>query len=151
MQHGSDAAMDAAALRVHLDYLHNPHNLFTACSILATHGVEDKDQASIFRDITTLVQLRPRDAAWDECCRKPRVLAQSDGFFSEQLVWPKFYVEPRPLQADEIQVEKDNIRYAIHVLDDFFDGKAHTMGRLDRFLGWRVGQKPDATLGQGQV
>ncbi|PBK75588.1 hypothetical protein ARMSODRAFT_1013029 [Armillaria solidipes] len=55
MQHGSDGAMDAAALRVHLDYLHNPHNLFTACSILATHGVEDKDRASIFRDIMTLV------------------------------------------------------------------------------------------------
>ncbi|KAK0450127.1 hypothetical protein EV421DRAFT_2032261 [Armillaria borealis] len=116
MQRGSDGAVDAAALRLHIDNLHKPHSLFTVCSILAIHGFENNDRASIFGDITTLGQLRPLDAAWDGCRRKHRVLAQSDGgegFFSEQLVWPKFYVEPRPLQADEVRVEKttSDIRY----------------------------------------
>ncbi len=30
------------------------------------------------------------------------------------------------LRTKEIQIEKDNIRYAIQVLDDFFDGGART-------------------------
>ncbi|KAK0193724.1 hypothetical protein F5146DRAFT_1032111 [Armillaria mellea] len=59
MQHRSDGAMDAAALRQHIDYLHDPHNPFTTCSILATRDIENKDRVSIFRNTTTLVQLRP--------------------------------------------------------------------------------------------
>ncbi|KAK0227756.1 hypothetical protein IW262DRAFT_1531425 [Armillaria fumosa] len=47
-----------------------------------------------------------------------------------------------PLQPNEIQVEKDNIRYVIYVLDDFFDSRAHTiMGYVDHFLGRYFGQK----------
>ncbi len=125
MRHGSDGAMEAA----HIDYLHNPQNLFTVCSILATHGVENIDRTAIQRDITRLVQVRPRDAAWDECRRKLRDLVQGDGgdFFSEQRVWSRSDHEYRRLQTDEIQAEKDNIRYAIHVLDNFFDSRAHTI------------------------
>ncbi len=134
MQHALDGAMDEAMLQLHVGDLHNPHNLFTACSILATRGIGNIDQSAIYRDIMTLVQLRPHDAAWDECRKKLRDLVQSDGgdFFSEQRVrsicgglsdpW-----ECHRLQTDEIQVEKDNIRYAIHVLDGFFDNEAHTM------------------------
>ncbi|SJL04778.1 uncharacterized protein ARMOST_08148 [Armillaria ostoyae] len=141
MQHRSDGAVDEAT---HFDYLHNPQNLFTVCTILATHGFRNIDRTAIHRDITRLVQLCPRDAAWDECRRKLRDLVQGDGvdFFSEQRVRSESDRESYPLQPNEIQVEKDNIRYAIHVLDDFFDGGAHTiMGRLDRFLGWCPGRK----------
>ncbi|KAK0442917.1 hypothetical protein EV421DRAFT_1806917 [Armillaria borealis] len=151
MQHGSDGAVDEAT---HIDYLHNPQNLFTVCSILATHSFRNIDQTAVRRDIIRLVQLRPRDAAWDECRRKLRDLVQGDGgdFFSEQCVptEPRSF-EYRPLRADEIQVEKDNIRYAIHVLDDFFDGGAHTvLGCLDRLLGWCLGRKPEDKPEQDQ-
>ncbi len=127
MQQGSDGAVDAESLQQHIDYLHDPHNRFTACSILATHGIRDVGRAAIHRDITTLVQLCPRDAAWEECRRKLHNLVQSDEgeFFIKQLIPESPLLHP--LQADEIQAEKDNIRYAINVLDDFFDGEGHTM------------------------
>ncbi len=126
-QHRPDGAVDVVTLRLHIDYIHNPYNLFTACSILATRGTGDTDRTAIHRDITTLVQLCPRDTAWGECRKKLRDLVQDDGgdFFTEQRVWPDFSA-PRPLHTEEIQVEKNNIRYAIQVLDDFFDGRAHT-------------------------
>ncbi len=129
MQQESDRAVDAETLQQHIDYLRNPQNLFVACSILATHGIRNIDRSAIRRDITTLARLCPtRDAAWDECCRKLHVLARSDSgdFFSEQCVFHGIFKECRPLQADEIQIEKDNIKYAIQVLDDFFNGRAHT-------------------------
>ncbi|KAK0442855.1 hypothetical protein EV421DRAFT_550850 [Armillaria borealis] len=152
MQHGSNGAVDTAT---HVDYLHNPHNLFTACSILATHGIGRIEPTAIYKDITTLVQLCPtRDAAWDECHRKLRDLAQSDGgdFFGEQRVWSVSDEEFRQLQTDEIRVEKDNIRHAIHVIDDFLDGGgAHIrMGRIHRFLGRCLGRKPDGRTDQEQ-
>ncbi len=73
MQHGSDRAVDEAT---HIDYLHNSQNLFTVCSVLATHGISNVDRNAIHRDITRLVRLRPRDAAWDECRRKLHDLVQ---------------------------------------------------------------------------
>ncbi|PBK83136.1 hypothetical protein ARMGADRAFT_1089691 [Armillaria gallica] len=128
MQRGSDGAVDEAMLRLHIDHLHNPHNLFTACSILATHGVSRIDRTAIRRDITILAQLRPRDASWDECRRKLDDLVHSDDgdSFSEQRLWPEFDDELRPLHPDRVQAEKENIRYAIHVLDDLFGGGGHT-------------------------
>ncbi|PBK83065.1 hypothetical protein ARMGADRAFT_677575 [Armillaria gallica] len=125
MRHGSDGAVDEA---MHIDHLHNPQNLFTVCSILATRGISNIDRNAIRRDITRLVQLRPRDAAWDECRRKLLDLVQSDDgdYFSKQCVQVDFD-KHRPLETNEIQVEKDNIGYAIHVLDDFFDTQAHTI------------------------
>lgn len=126
MQHGSDGPVDEAT---HIDYLHNSQNLFTVCSILATHRIRNIDWTAIHRDITRLIQFRPRDTAWDECRGKLRDLVQGDGgdFFTEQRVRSEFDHNLHPLQPDKIQVERDNIRYAIHVLDDFFDGRAHTI------------------------
>ncbi len=123
MRHGSDGAVNEAT---HIDYLHDPQNLFTVCSILATHGISNVDRNAIHRDITRLVQFHPQDAAWDECRRKLLDLVESnDGdYFSKQCVEVDLD-EPRPLETNEIQVEKDNIGYAIHVLDDFFDSRAH--------------------------
>ncbi|KAK0462433.1 uncharacterized protein EV420DRAFT_1187425 [Desarmillaria tabescens] len=159
MKHGSDGVVDAATLQLHMDYLHNPRNLFTVCSILATRGIKDTDEISIRRDITMLVQLRQRDAAWDECRRKLHDLAQSDAggdFFGKQCI------DFRPLQAEEVQVEKDNIGYAIQVLDDLFSGRVRTMvtsnsssaqhrtGRIDRFLVSRLGRKSEAKSEQAQ-
>ncbi|KAK0458578.1 uncharacterized protein EV420DRAFT_1748062 [Desarmillaria tabescens] len=164
MKHGLDGATDAllATLQLHIDYLHDSHNIFTACSILATHGIENIDRTVIHRDITALVQLRPQDAAWDECRRKLHDLVQNDGadFFSEQRVWLGGIL--RSLRTDEIDVEKENIRYAMHILDGFFDSRAHTTaashslpvrhttGRLDRFLGWCRGRTPESTPEQVQ-
>ncbi|KAK0441430.1 hypothetical protein EV421DRAFT_732643 [Armillaria borealis] len=167
MQQGSDGlVVDAESLRLHIDYLHNPQILFTACSILAAHGARCIDRTVIHRDIITLAQLRPRDASRDDCRRKLDDLVQSDAgiFFTEQRICPGTWdnMQFRPLQADEIQVEKDNIRYAIHVLDDFFDGGVHNMvstdslpewhptGRIHRFLGWCLGRKPGGKQEQGQ-
>ncbi len=89
MKHKSDRVVDATTLQLHIDYIHNPLNLFTACSILATRGTGDMDRTPIHRDITTLVQLCPRDAAWGECRKKLRDLVQGDGgdFFVQQHVW----------------------------------------------------------------
>ncbi len=128
---GQDGAVDAATLRLHIDYLHDPHNLFTACSILAACGTTDRDRSSIKRDITTLVQLHPVprgaawDAAWDECRRKLRDIVQSHNrdFLSKHFAPLRFM--GNPLRTDKIEAEKDNIKYAIYVLDDFFDGGAH--------------------------
>ncbi|SJL04837.1 uncharacterized protein ARMOST_08208 [Armillaria ostoyae] len=165
-QQGSDGAVDAESLPQHIDYLYNPDNRFTVCAILATHDVEDIDRTAIHRDITALAQLRPQDASWDVCRRKLDDLVQSDAgiFFTEQRIRSRPWdnMQFRPLQADEIQVEKDNIRYAIHVLDDFFDGGRHNMvppdsspesqptGHIHRFLGWRLGRKPGGKPEQGQ-
>ncbi|SJL04767.1 uncharacterized protein ARMOST_08137 [Armillaria ostoyae] len=143
MKHGPDGAVDEA---MHINCLLNPQNLFTACSILATHSFRNIDRTAIHMDITRLVQLYPRDAAWDECRGKLRDLVQGDGgdFFSKQIVSDTSSPSwSRPLEPDEIQVEKDNIRHAIDVLDDFFEGRAHTMGHLDRFVGWCLGRKPE--------
>ncbi|SJL04739.1 uncharacterized protein ARMOST_08109 [Armillaria ostoyae] len=147
MKQGLDGAMDAETLQQHIDHLHNPHTLFTVCSILA---MQDIDRSAIYRDIMTLVQLRQRDAAWNECRKKLHDLVESDvgDFFSKQFVLSKCEVR-RPLETYEIQVKKDNVRYAIQVLDDFFDGGAYTnytIGRLDRFLGWCLGRKPESKL-----
>ncbi len=46
--------------------------------------------------------------------------------FNKRLVRER-YPHERPLRTDEIQVKNENIRYAIRVLDDFFDGRTHTM------------------------
>ncbi len=75
-----------------------------------------------------LVQLRPRDAAWEECRRKLSGLVEGDegDCFNKRLVRER-YPHERPLRTDEIQVKNENIRYAIRVLDDFFDGRTHTM------------------------
>ncbi|KAK0492109.1 hypothetical protein EDD18DRAFT_1184776 [Armillaria luteobubalina] len=148
MEHALNGVMnEAMPLQLHIDYLHSPLNLFTACSILATRGTANIDRSAIYRDIRTLAQLRPHDAAWDECRKKLRGLVQGDGgkFFSQQRVWPVCgnLWDCRCLKTEEIQVEKDNIRYAIHVLDVFFDSEAHTMSPLYRFLGWFRRREPE--------
>ncbi|KAK0492171.1 hypothetical protein EDD18DRAFT_1465616 [Armillaria luteobubalina] len=129
MQQESDRTMDAKSLQQHIDYLYNPPNLFTTCTILATHGCW-QDQTAIDRDITALAQLHPQDTAWEECHRKLDDLVQSkDGeFFSKQLIlqksgesWGYF-----PLCENHIEAGKENIRYAIHVLDVFFNDRGHT-------------------------
>ncbi|KAK0442959.1 hypothetical protein EV421DRAFT_1903922 [Armillaria borealis] len=129
-QQGLDGAMDAETLQQHIDHLYNPHTLFTVCLILSMQGTEDTiDRKAIHRDIMMLVQLRQRDAAWEECRKKLHDLVESDvgDFFSKQLVLSKREAS-RPLAVviGEIQAPKDNIRYAIQVLDGFFHGGAHT-------------------------
>ncbi|KAK0227871.1 hypothetical protein IW262DRAFT_1455063 [Armillaria fumosa] len=132
MQDGSD--VDAASRQLHIDYLHNPHNRFTVCSILATHSRWRSDRTAIHKDITALVQLFSKpDTAWDDCCGKLRDLVQGDGgdFFN-------------------------NIKYAIQVLDNLFNGRApamdpapsnplpvpHVTGHIYRFVRWCRRRKP---------
>ncbi|KAK0185940.1 hypothetical protein F5146DRAFT_1068591 [Armillaria mellea] len=124
MQQGSGGAMDAESLQQHIDYLHDPQILFIVCSILAAHGTKNVDRSPIHRDIMTLAQLHPHDAAWDECRRKLDNLVQSeDGEFLSEQRGLDFHL----LRPEEIHVQKDNVRYAMHVLDDFFDGGGHTI------------------------
>ncbi|KAK0227833.1 hypothetical protein IW262DRAFT_1490017 [Armillaria fumosa] len=58
MQQGSDGTVDAESLQWHIDCLYHPHNRFTTCSILATHGIR-QDRTAIYRDITALAKLCP--------------------------------------------------------------------------------------------
>ncbi len=116
MQHGSNGAVETAT---HVDYLHNPHNLFTACSILATHGIEHIEPTAIYKDITTLIQLCPtRDAAWDECHRKLRDLAQSDGgnYFSVNSAYGQYLIRNfanfRPTKSKSKKTTSD-MRYML--------------------------------------
>ncbi len=121
MWHGSD--VDVATRQLHIDYLHNPDNIFTACSILAIHDIRPW-KGAIHRNITTLAKLCPQDAAWDECRRKLRNLVQLDNNGMVDFLGKGW---PDRIGPEEIQVAKDNITYAVHVLDDFFDGRAHTI------------------------
>ncbi len=123
MQQGLDEVLDAETLQQHIDDLHNPHTLFTVCSILAMQGMEDIDSSAI-----SLVQLRQQDSAWDECRKKLHDLVVGD-FFSKQRVLSK-YGAIRPLKTDEIEAGKNNIRYAIQVLEELFDGGAHTSNTI---------------------
>ncbi|KAK0212200.1 hypothetical protein DFS33DRAFT_9722 [Desarmillaria ectypa] len=77
--------------RQHLDYLHEPENLFLACCILATNEWNAFSEtlnrllplsgrlSEICRDIRALVSLRPSDPSWDQCRRKLRSLLQDEG------------------------------------------------------------------------
>ncbi|KAK0438051.1 hypothetical protein EV421DRAFT_984489 [Armillaria borealis] len=124
LSQGLDGTMDGAMLQQHIDHLHEPRNLFAACSILATRGVTDYHRDATRNDITALAQLRPQDAAWDECRRKLGDLIENDDgdFFSGKFIWRPLHGEFHALTATEIQVEKDNIRYVISILDAIFNG-----------------------------
>ncbi|KAK0474781.1 hypothetical protein IW261DRAFT_524892 [Armillaria novae-zelandiae] len=127
MQQESDGAMDAESLQQHIDHLYEPKILFTACSILATHDIKSVDESAIKSDIMALVQLHPEDPAWEECRRKLNDLAENEDtkFFSNQHR-VKWNMGLHLLNEEEIQAQKDNIRYAIDVLNDFFNGREHT-------------------------
>lgn len=114
-------ALDQATLRRHVEYLQETRNLFTACSTLAVRGFEDTNRAAIRSDITTLVRLCPQAATWAECRRKLHWLMKNDdnSFFNNQRNEPI-----RRLQADEIQIGKDNIKFAVDVLDSLFHSEA---------------------------
>ncbi len=121
MQCESD--VDAATHQPHIDYLHNPDNLFTACSILAINDIITWN-SDIHRNIMTLAKLRPRDTAWDECRRKLHDLVQLENDGIVDFLGKGW---PNGIGLKEIQVAKDNITYAVHVLDDFLDGGAPTI------------------------
>ncbi|KAK0492188.1 hypothetical protein EDD18DRAFT_1109268 [Armillaria luteobubalina] len=72
-----------------------------------------------------LVQLHPEDAAWKRV---------AESF----MIWEKepYSYEHHPPRTDDIQVENDNIRYALRGLDDFFDGGAHTRMPSESSLAW---------------
>ncbi len=125
LSQGLDGTMDAAMLQQHVDHLHEPRNLFAACSILATRGVTDYRRDVTRNDITALAQLRPQDAAWDECRRNLGDLIENgDGdFFSGKFIWRPLHGEFHAMTTAEIQVEKDNIRYVISILDALFNGR----------------------------
>ncbi|KAK0224964.1 hypothetical protein EDD85DRAFT_855940 [Armillaria nabsnona] len=149
------SAMEGEIRRQHVEYLQETRNLFTACSILATRGFEDADRAAIRSDIAALVRLCPQAATWRECRGKLDWLMKKDDndFFNDQR--NEFN---RRLQADEIQIVKDNIRYVIDVLDSHFNSEAYLsvsfnspparhsdlIDRSLRCLGRCIGQKREA-------
>ncbi|KAK0492121.1 hypothetical protein EDD18DRAFT_1184813 [Armillaria luteobubalina] len=150
MKQKSDPGLDTTTLQLHIEYLQSPPNLFTSCSILATHCTWKRDRTAVHRDLTMLVQLCTRNAAWGECRSKLRDLVEDNGwdFFREPYVneniHPPLLPELHPLWPEDIQVHNSNIRYAVQVLDDIFDGRARTgMGRLGRFLGWHLRRRPE--------
>ncbi|KAK0489230.1 hypothetical protein IW261DRAFT_1414600 [Armillaria novae-zelandiae] len=83
-----------------------------------------------------------RSAVW-----VPVIKKDDGGFFSRQFVWRPLHGEFHPLTATEIQVEKDNIRYVLSILDVLFNGGVFrddsrpSIGPINRFLGWCIGQE----------
>ncbi|KAK0473449.1 hypothetical protein IW261DRAFT_1423662 [Armillaria novae-zelandiae] len=162
MQHGSDENVDGATLHLqqHIDNIHDPQNLFTVCFILATRGAE-VDWSALEKDINALVWLHPQDTAWGVCRRQLHDLVQSKGgeFFRKQLIW---HVSSGDIsiQAYEIEVEKENIRYVIHLLDEFFIGGGrakicldslsewHSIGHIQHLLRRHLRRKPGSEPGQ---
>ncbi|KAG7453143.1 uncharacterized protein BT62DRAFT_1017400 [Guyanagaster necrorhizus] len=124
-------------LQQQVDYLHQPQNLFAACCILATQQDESIDRTVVGNDIKALVRLRPRDAVWDEC-RNLCLVSEL---------------------ARHRQVKMDAVKYAIRVLDIFFDAEVHDpvspLASLRRSVGrkvleWCTGRSLDDKSGQGQ-
>lgn len=88
------------------------------------------------------------------------VQSEDGEFFSEQLT--RSLGEWHPLQANQIRAEKDNIKYATDVLDDFINGGGHTMaspdspsewhliGRIHRFFERQFDRKPGGEPEQRQ-
>ncbi len=126
--HRLEGAIDAAALQQHVDHLHEPQNLFTACSILAAHEGESIDRTAIRRDIRALVRLRSLDPAWDACRRQLRDLIENGGrdFFDRQghFIQGCYFGS---LSARHRQVKQNAIRYVIGVLDAFFEVEVHNL------------------------
>ncbi|KAK0186004.1 hypothetical protein F5146DRAFT_1068881 [Armillaria mellea] len=121
MLRGRGGVMDATMLQQHVDRLHKPRHLFTVFLILATHSADAADQTVIRGDVTALMLLRPHDAGWDECCKKLHDMVDHDDadFFTQQRV-PVSPSVNRELEVREIQIERDNIKFAIKLYDDFF-------------------------------
>ncbi|KAK0227860.1 hypothetical protein IW262DRAFT_558888 [Armillaria fumosa] len=108
VQHGLDRVVNAATLRLHIGHA----------------WCRGRRLECFYRDIMALVKLHPKDAAWEACRRKLHDLVEGDGgggnLFNKQLVWEPYSHEHHPLRTDEIEVENENIRYALDGLDDFF-------------------------------
>ncbi len=87
------AAMHASVdIQRHLDYLHEPENLFLACCILTTNGWNAFSETPIMLDISArrpsgdicsdiraLASLRPSNPSWEQCRQGLRGLLQDDG------------------------------------------------------------------------
>ncbi|KAK0226641.1 hypothetical protein IW262DRAFT_1457879 [Armillaria fumosa] len=117
----------------HLDYLHEPENLFLVCCVLTTNGWKDFSEATIsailpdrLSEIRTLASLRPLDPSWDQCRRKLRHLLQDDGgeFFIKQQKWTLHGFEV--LKPEAIEKAKSNICLALDELDKFLSGSMNT-------------------------
>ncbi|KAK0226645.1 hypothetical protein IW262DRAFT_1543037 [Armillaria fumosa] len=134
----------------HLDYLHEPENLFLACCVLITNGWDDFSEwpygtemlrVLLHRDIRALASLRPSDPSWDQCRQKLRDLLQDDGgeFFVKQQRWTNHGFEV--LKPEAIDKAKTNIRSTLEELDRFFSGPTNTnVGfsmRPRESMGWR--------------
>ncbi|SJK98272.1 uncharacterized protein ARMOST_01535 [Armillaria ostoyae] len=138
----------------HLDYLHEPENLFLACCILATNGWNAFSETpsmlvipparlsrDICSDIRALASLRPSDPSWDQCRRKLRDLLQDDGgdFFGKQQKWTMHGFEV--LKPEAIDEAKSNIRLALCELDGLFSDSKNTNVRYSMHpresMAWR--------------
>ncbi|KAK0470817.1 hypothetical protein IW261DRAFT_1672270 [Armillaria novae-zelandiae] len=125
----------------HLDYLHEPENLFWACCVLTTNGWgnfrdfengeirQTQLQGDICRDIRALARLRPSDPSWDECRQKLRDLQDDrEEFFVKQRKWTRYGFED--LEPEDIKQAKDNIYLAVEELDRFFSDWNNTKLRF---------------------
>ncbi|KAK0458628.1 uncharacterized protein EV420DRAFT_1543486 [Desarmillaria tabescens] len=133
MQHGLVGIIDKSILQKYVNQLYESCHLFTACLILATYSAKDSHQTVIHNNITSLVQLCPHDTVWNE-------FYDGADFFTQQRI-PVSPSGSRQLEASEIMIEKDNIRYAIEVLkafsEDVHSGQRFTLP----ILGWCIGHR----------
>ncbi len=91
-----------------IDYLHEPENLYVACSILASNDWT-RDVGSVGDDILALRSLRPNDPAWASCRDRLRRLE------TDAVQRPKWETE---LTTEEVNREKRNISEAAALLEE---------------------------------
>ncbi|KAK0470863.1 hypothetical protein IW261DRAFT_1425697 [Armillaria novae-zelandiae] len=101
----------------HLDYLHEPENLFLACCVLTPHGWEDPSELP-----SDIAETGPAGLS-GKICRDIRALAnllQDDGeeFFVQQQKWTLDGF--KDLKPEVINQAKSNIHFSLDELDGFF-------------------------------
>ncbi|KAK0433022.1 hypothetical protein EV421DRAFT_1449474 [Armillaria borealis] len=90
-----------------IDYLHEPENLYVACSILASNDWT-RDVDSVGDDILALRSVRPNDPVWASCRDRLRKLE------TDAVQRPKWETE---LTTEEVNREKRNISEAAALLE----------------------------------
>ncbi|KAK0196142.1 hypothetical protein F5146DRAFT_1028683 [Armillaria mellea] len=90
-----------------IDYLHEPENLYVACSILASNDWT-RDVGSVGDDILALRNVRPNDPAWVSCRDRLHKLE------TEAVQRPKSETE---LTTEEVNRERRNISEAAALLE----------------------------------
>ncbi len=126
LDHHSKSCLEVSVIQEHIEYLHTPDILFNVCFFLGVGKSTEFDRhcKKISRmNILSLVQIKQDDPAWDECRRWLQKLLEEDGMDN---FYQKTYIhgiEQIAMSEGEIAEQRENIGFAIEVLNQFFAGE----------------------------